>query len=66
MTTLTANKSPVMIKLRTVMGGPLAVIYGFADASGEGYGSYVGPARGIARMRRGFWCNKISEQLSNY
>jgi hypothetical protein len=49
----------------------VTLIYGFGDASGEGFGSAVGVLGNTSgdnniRVRRGFWCSAISEEASNY
>lgn len=57
--------TPAMRAIRPA--GAMGFLYGFGDASGEGFGSAITePVTGIARLRRGFWCQEISEKSSNY
>jgi len=58
-------KSPIMVP--ETMSEVFHVFYGFGDASGEGYGSAVLPKESPrARLRKGFWCQWVSERASNF
>lgn len=59
-----AGNTPLMVLVRPAFLVKLA--YGFMDASGEGFGSYVLGAEEQNRMRVGFWCTEVSERSSNY
>jgi hypothetical protein len=65
---LFSGSSPIMIPIRPTRA--VSLVYGFGDASGEGFGSAIGfggfASNGVIRVRRGFWCTAISEQSSNY
>jgi hypothetical protein len=70
---LTDSPTPLMIPVRATR--TLNLVYGFGDASGEGFGSAArvfeeqrtrDPTDNPIRTRRGFWCTTISEEASNY
>jgi hypothetical protein len=67
---LFSGTSPIMIPIRPTR--LVSLVYGFGDASGEGFGSAFSLGRssgslfGKMRVRRGFWCTSISEEASNY
>jgi hypothetical protein len=68
---LLAGDTPVMVPIRPVRA--VRLVYGFGDASGEGFGSGARVVQdteddepGNIRVRRGFWCTEISERASNY
>jgi hypothetical protein len=59
-----------MVVLRPVKGH-LSLVYGFVDASGEGFGGSTrcaaeGVREVLAPARISFWCSEISEKSSNY
>jgi hypothetical protein len=70
---LIASPTPLMIPVRAKHA--VTLVYGFGDASGEGFGSAArvfteesttDPVSRPVRTRRGFWCTAISEEASNY
>ena len=61
---LTQQSSPVQRPIRARQG--TSVMYGFGDASGEGYGSSFTRKDHKLSVRHGVWCTRISEESSNY
>ena len=59
------SETPIMVPVRPTH--VVQLVYGFGDASGEGYGSaWVKDPTDRVRLRRGFWCTKVAERSSNY
>jgi hypothetical protein len=57
--------TPLMIAIRAWTA--ISLVYGFADASGEGFGSWLSLQESGEHMhRKGFWCTSMSKRSSNY
>ena len=62
---LLKGSTPLMLALRAYKSH--SVVYGFGDASGEGFGSWLNlEEKGVGLHRRGFWCTQESEESSNH
>ena len=65
-------ESDVPLVVPRALGKVVSLTHGFGDASGEGHGSRIGPAPASeadptrTRLRRGFWCTRMSECSSNH
>ena len=61
---LTRDPKPIRRPIRARKG--TSVVYGFGDASGDGFGSSFKIRGANISVRHGVWCSRISEESSNY